>query len=131
MIRLTAGAACLSILASPGVDAAAKYATMASHTPAEHLRVDDRVNDILKHPAFAGFGRLILPWADRRDDPHMQLRDIGSLLPYHTDLDPALVGSSLNRMIDDVSGGKTTFYDIYTDAQKQAEPSRRDTGLFF
>jgi len=61
----------------------------------------------------------------------MLLRDIGSLLPYHTHVDPALVVSSLNRMIDDVSAGKTIFYDIYTDVQKQAEPSRRDTGLFF
>jgi acetyl esterase/lipase len=34
-------------------------------------------------------------------------------------------------MIDDVSTGNTVFYDIYTDAQKQAVPSRRDTGLFF
>jgi hypothetical protein len=61
----------------------------------------------------------------------MLLRDIGSLLPYHTHVDPALVVSSLNRMIDDVSAGKTIFYDIYTDVQKQAEPSRRDTGPFF
>ena len=63
--------------------------------------------------------------------PNMPLRNIGSLLPYHTHVDPAVVVSSLNRMIDDASAGKTIFYDIYTDAQKQAEPSRKDTGLFF
>ncbi len=61
----------------------------------------------------------------------MPLRIIGSLLPYHTHVDPSVVVSSLNRMIDDASPGKTIFYDIYTDAQKQAEPSRKDTGLFF
>jgi acetyl esterase/lipase len=104
---------------------------MARTTPAAHLRVDDRVDDILTHPAFAGFGRLILPWDDRRYDPDMLVRNIGSLLPYHTHVDPAVVVSSLNRLIDDVSAGKTIFYDIYTDAQKQAEPSRRETGLFF
>jgi acetyl esterase/lipase len=60
----------------------------------------------------------------------MPLRNIGSLLPYHSNVDPAVVVSSLNRMIDDVSVGRTVFYDIYTDAQKQAEPSRKDTGLF-
>ena len=130
MIRLTTGAVCLSIVASPGVDAAAKHGTMAS-TLAAHLRVDDRVGDILKHPAFTGFGRLILPWDDRRYDPTMPLRNIGSLLPYHSNVDPAVVVSSLNRMIDDVSVGRTVFYDIYTDAQKQAEPSRKDTGVFF
>lgn len=104
---------------------------MASNARAAHLRVDDRVDDILEHPAFAGFGRLILPWDDRRYDPKMPLRNIGSLLPYHPHVDPAVVVSSLNRMIDDANAGKTIFYDIYTDPQKQEDPSRKDTGLFF
>jgi len=131
MIPLTAGAACLWIIASAGVDVATNYGTMASTTRAAHLGVDDRVDDILNHPAFAGFGHLILPWGDGRNDPNMLLRNIGSLLPYHTHVDPAVVVSSLNRMIDDASGGKTIFFDIYTDAEKLAEPSRKDTGLFF
>jgi acetyl esterase/lipase len=131
MIRRTVAAACLSLMASPGVDAATKYGTMASNAPTAHLRVDDRVEDILKHPAFVGFGRLILPWDDRRHDPNMPLMNIGSLLPYHTHVDPAVVVSSLNRMIDDVCTDDTVSYEIYTDAEKQAEPSRKDTGLFF
>ena len=61
----------------------------------------------------------------------MPLRNIGSLLPYHSHVDSVVVVSSLNRMIDDASAGRTVFYDIYTDAQKQAEPSRKNTGLFF
>ena len=97
---------------------------------AAHLRLDDSVDDILEHPAFAGFGRLLLPWDDRRYDP-MPLRNIGSLLPYHEHVDPVVVVSALNRMVDDASLGRTVFYDVYTNAQKQAEPSRKDTGLFF
>jgi len=104
---------------------------MVSTNLAAHLRVDDSVDDILKHPAFAGFGRLLLPWPDRRYDKTMPLRNIGSLLPYHSHVDPVVVVSSLNRMIDDASVGRTVFYDVYTNAQKQAEPSREDTGLFF
>lgn len=34
-------------------------------------------------------------------------------------------------MIADVSDGKTVFYDIYTEAQKQAQPAKENTGLFF
>ena len=30
-----------------------------------HLNTNDTIGDILNHPAFAGFGRLILPWDDR------------------------------------------------------------------
>ena len=104
---------------------------MVSKNLAAHLRVDDTVDDILKHPAFAGFGRLLLPRDDRRYDTTMPLRSIGSLLPYHSQVDPVVIVSSLNRMIEDASAGRTVFHDIYTEAQKQAEPSRKDTGLFF
>jgi acetyl esterase/lipase len=98
---------------------------------ATHLRLDDSVNDMLEHPAFAGFGRLLSPWGDRRDDHALPLGSIGSLLPYHEHVDPGVVVSALNRMVDDASAGRTIFYDIYTDGQRQADPSRRDTGLFF
>jgi len=98
---------------------------------APHLRVDDTLADILEHPAFASFGRLLLPCDDRRYDHALPLGKVGSLLPYHEHVDPVVVVSALNRMVDDVSLGRTLFYDIYTDAQKQAEPSRKDTGLFF
>ena len=96
-----------------------------------HLRVDDTIDDLLKHPDFAGFARLLLPWDDRRPDTTMALRSIGALLPYHSHVDPHVVVASLNRMIDDASAGRPVFYDIYSDAQRQADPSRRDTGLFF
>ncbi len=102
-----------------------------SKSLAAHLRLDDSVDDILKHPAFAGFGRLLLPWDDRRYDQALPLGKVCSLLPYHEHVDPVVVVSALNRMVDDASLGRRLFYDVYTDAQKQAEPSRKDTGLFF
>jgi acetyl esterase/lipase len=95
------------------------------------LRVGSTVDDMLEHPAFAGIARLLLPWDDRRYDTTMLLRNIGALLPYHTHVDPAVVVSSLNRMIDDASAGRTVFHDFYTGAEKQADPSRQHTGLFF
>ena len=61
----------------------------------------------------------------------MPLADIGSLLPYHTQVHPETVVGSLNRMIDDVGKGRTVFYDIYTEAQKRADPTKEHTGLFF
>src|SRR5262249_41363436 len=70
-----------------------------------HLNADDSIRDLLGHPAFAGFAGLLLPWDDRRYDQAMRLSDIGSLLPYHSHVDPETVVSALNRMIDDVNGG--------------------------
>ncbi len=118
-----------SFLLAAGSLAAAQLA--ASRTPVTYLRVDNTVGDLLAHRAFAGFGRLLLPWDDRRYDTNMRLRDIGSLLPYHSHVDPAVVVSSLNQMIDDAAAGLTIFHDFYTAAEKEAEPSRRNTGLFF
>jgi acetyl esterase/lipase len=110
---------------------ASQSVTAGSAPPGGHLRVTDSIGDVLAHPAFSGFGRLLLPWDDRRYDTAMPLSHVGSLLPYHTHVAPALVVSSLNRMIDDANAGRTVFYDIYTDAEMNAHPSRRKTGLFF
>ncbi len=96
-----------------------------------HLAADNRLRDLLQHPAFAGFGRLILPWDNRAYNESMPLSNLGSLLPYHTHVRPDVVVGSLNRMIDDVNDGKPVFYDFYTAAQKQEQPSRANTGLFF
>jgi acetyl esterase/lipase len=95
-----------------------------------HLSADDRVRDLLNHPALAGFARLILPWDDRAYDEGMVLGNLGSLMPYHSHVDPQVVVDALNRMIDDVNAGKTVFYDVYTEAQKRSNPSKRHTGLF-
>jgi acetyl esterase/lipase len=96
-----------------------------------HLAADSRLGDLLQHPAFAGFGRLIMPWDNRAYDERMPLSNLGSLLPYHTHVRPDVVVGSLNRMIDDVNDGKPVFYDFYTAAQKQEQPAKENTGLFF
>jgi len=96
-----------------------------------HLTSDASIRDLLSHPAFAGFGRLILPWDDRAYDGSMRLSDIGALLPYHSHVNPGDVVTALNRMIDEANKGKTIYYDFYTGAQKQQQPARENTGLFF
>lgn len=96
-----------------------------------HLGRQSTVGDILRHSAFAGFSRLILPWDDRAYDESLPLTAIGSLLPYHTYVDPGTVTSALNRMIDDVSSGRTVFYRFYSDEQVERQPALKHTGLFY
>lgn len=95
------------------------------------LQVDGHVGDILDHPAFAGHARLLLPWDNRSADPGMPMTQIGALMPYHAHVEPAVVVSALNRMIDDVSRGQQVFYDFYTPADKRDDPSKNHAGLFF
>ena len=70
-----------------------------------HLSVGHSLRDVLNHPAFAGHGRLILPWDDRAYDEDMRLSNIGSLLPYHSHVRPDVVVGALNHMIEDVNSG--------------------------
>jgi len=96
-----------------------------------HLHIDDRISDLLQHPDFAGFARLLLPGGSVTVDPDMRLRDVGSLMPYHSRVHPPEVAAALNRLIDDTRSGHVLFHDIYTAAEKRRDPSLEATGLFF
>ena len=96
-----------------------------------HLRAEDTIGDLLRHPAFAGFARKLLPWDDRAYDEQMKLSAIGTLLPYHTHVDVASAVDALNRLIDDAGHGRQIHFDIYSEAEKREQPAKTHTGLFF
>jgi acetyl esterase/lipase len=104
--------------------------TTASASQRVHLDIKSTLRDLLRHPAFAGFASLLLPWDERVYDEQLPLSRIDSMLPYHTHVDPQTVVAGLNRLIDDAAEGKTVFYRFYTDAQAQQTPSKGKTGLF-
>lgn len=95
-----------------------------------HLTVSNTVKDVVKHEAFAGFGQFILP-AERRYDDDMPLADVASLLPYHNYVTGERAVETINTMIDYVNEGNRLFYDIYSEADKQADARKNNTGLFF
>ncbi len=97
----------------------------------DHLTTGSYVRDIVNHPAFKGFGELLLPRDDNSVYFNTSLTDIGSLMPYHGHVNPNDIVSAINHMIDEVSAGKTIFYDFYTEEQKRQDPGKRFTGLFF
>lgn len=103
----------------------------AATLPGRHLGTDDTIGDLLCHPALEGFAPLVLPWDDRATDPRMRLDRIAGLLPYHSQVRPAVVVAGLNRMIDDVAAGHQVFFDIYSQEEKARDPSRARAGLFF
>ena len=107
--------------------------TMAlkEHGNFDHLTTSDTVRDIVNHPAFKGFSRLILPRENDNYYYDTPLSNVRSLMPYHNHVDPEIVVAALNHMIDEVEDGKTVFYDLYTEQQKQEDPAKEFTGLFF
>jgi len=96
-----------------------------------HITTNDSVHQMVNHPAFKGFGQYLLPWDNGKNYYNTPLSNVGSLLPYHNHVDPDVVVGAINHMIDEVSDGKTIFYDFYTEQQKQENPTKASTGLFF
>jgi hypothetical protein len=56
----------------------------------DQLSTASKIGDLLAHRAFVGHARLLLTWDDRPADPSMPLSEIGSLLPYHSNVRPDL-----------------------------------------
>jgi acetyl esterase/lipase len=96
-----------------------------------HLTINSYIQDIVNHPAFAGFGKFLLT---RNDDSHYYdtpLSRVNILMPYHNHVRPDVVLDALNHMIDEVGAGKIIFYDFYSERQKQVDPTKSFSGLFF
>jgi len=118
--------------AAPTAAATIAPATAAAARPASaHLEPDDRLGDLLDHPALAGFARLLLPRNDVEVDRRTRIGDFAALLPYHTQVDAHDIVAGLNRLIDDAAAGRAVFIDLYTPAEKARDATKADTGLFF
>jgi acetyl esterase/lipase len=96
-----------------------------------HVTTDASVMGIINNPAFGGFGRFLFPVERGLPNSGLKLANIGSLLPYHNNIDQDTTARVINYMLDEVGADHTIFYDIYSDAEKRAAPSKENTGLFF
>jgi acetyl esterase/lipase len=96
-----------------------------------HLTTSNFIGDIVNHPAFEGFGALLLPRDDNSGSYDTQLRNVGSLMPYHSHVKSDIVIDAINHMIDEVNDGKTILYDFYTEQEKQEDSTKESTGIFF
>lgn len=103
----------------------------AETTDARHLSADDTLGDLLDHPSLAGFAEHTLPWHGRAYDRSLPLSRIGSLLPYHSDVETGAVLAGLNLLIEDAERGVPVFHEIYSEEERRANPDLRETGLFF
>lgn len=95
------------------------------------MKQDLTVRDIIRHPLFNGFGRFIFPTMNGKINESLKIREIDSLLPYHSHINPETTQHVLDYLFDEVDQGKSLFYDFYSESQKQSDPEKRDTGLFF
>lgn len=90
--------------------------------------VNTRIADVMSDPAFDGYGRLLFPV----QRGYMSGDTLGSLsLTWYSYMNPDETVGIANTLRERALAGETIFYDIYTDAEKSADPAKEDTGLFF
>ncbi|WP_349673228.1 iron-containing alcohol dehydrogenase [Lacrimispora sp.] len=97
------------------------------------VNADATVIDVINMPDFEGFGRFLFPTEHGMPESSMKLSDIDSLLPYHNhiNINTNTTVDVLNSMMDALDRGETIIYNIYTDKEKEADPTKENTGLFF
>lgn len=100
----------------------------AEERPQADFTAETPVADVMNDPAFGDFGRLLFPvnqsyWSGDT------LRDLR--LTWYSHIDPNETVEIVNTLKSNALAGQTVFYDIYSDAEKAADPAKRDTGLFF
>lgn len=86
------------------------------------------IGEVIAYPGFGDWGRLIFP-ADEGYYSGSTLKDLR--LTWYSNIQPAKTVEIVNYFKEKADAGETVFYDIYTDAEKAADPWKVDTGLFF
>ena len=84
-----------------------------------HITLEDKVLDVINHPAFNGFGFYLFPWNDKkRYSKNLKMKDAPSLNLWHTNYNAEEEVNGLNRLIDDINKGYKVFYNIYSEEEK-------------
>ncbi len=87
-----------------------------------------RIREVMNDPAFGEYGRLLFP----AQSSYYSGDTLGNLrLTWYNYIDPDTTVEIVNTLKHRAESGETIFYDIYTDAEKSADPAKKDTGLFF
>ena len=94
----------------------------------EPYTVDTPISAVMSEPAFGDYGRLLFPVSSGYCSGNT-LRDLR--LTWYNYIDPDKTVELSNYLKSHAEAGETIFYDIYTDAEKTADPAKANTGLFF
>lgn len=99
-----------------------------SETNSDTYTINTKISDVISDPIFENFGRLIFPV----NSGYYSGDTLGDLrLTWYSNIDANKTVEIANYMKTHTKAGETIFYDIYTEAEKEADPAKRDTGLFF
>lgn len=87
-----------------------------------------KISDVISDEAFGDFGRLIFP-VNSNYYSGSTLEQLH--LTWYNYIDPDKTVEICNYLKNKTLQGEQVFFDIYTEAEKSADPAKRNTGLFF
>ena len=94
----------------------------------EPYTTDTPISEVMSDPALGDYGRLLFPV----NSGYYSGNTLGDLrLTWYNYIDPDKTVEIANYLKNHAEAGETVFYDIYTDAEKTADPAKANTGLFF
>ncbi len=91
---------------------------------------DTKIKEVINDPIFKPYGRLIFP-VDITIDDTLELKDAKEILPWYSEVNPEKTVEIVNYMKEKAEAGEQIFYDIYTDEEKEKDPAKNNTGIFF
>ena len=99
-----------------------------NRTNKKQYTINTKISDVINDPVFANYGRLIFPV----NNGYYSVDTLGELgLIWYNNIDPDKTVEITNYMKNHAENGDAIFYDIYTDEEKAADPTKENTGLFF
>lgn len=98
--------------------------------PENYYTENSKVTDVMRDPAYGDYGHLIFP-VDIAISEDLELKDVEDILPWYSEVNPKKTVEIVNYMKERVTDGEQIFYDIYSEEEKEADPAKEDTGLFF
>lgn len=126
--------ACGDFPETPINTSSSETASIAAASVMGEQRVDTNttVGEVIANPAFEDFGRLLFP-VDRTVTDDMTLAEISTSRVYtwYNYIQPEKTVEIINTLAESAESGQQIFYPIYSEAEMNADPSKRDTGLFF
>jgi acetyl esterase/lipase len=113
---------------SDSADTGTKESSAGDMKSEEPYTEDTSIQEVINDTVFGDYGRLIFPV----DEGYMSGNTLGSLnLIWYHYIDPDKTVEIANYLHDEAASGRQVFYDIYSDEEKEADPAKEDTGLFF
>ena len=98
--------------------------------PENYYTGNSKVTDVMRDPTYGDYGHLIFP-VDIAISEDLELKDVEDILPWYSEVNPKKTVEIVNYMKERVTDGEQIFYDIYSEEEKEANPAKEDTGLFF